>query len=291
MKIVLTGANGQLGSDLRKALTRHEVIGTTRAELDVTQPAQSRAVIETHRPHIVINTTAYNKVDAAESDASVALAVNGYGAQQLALACRDFDIPLVHISTDFVFDGAKGAPYVESDLPNPLSAYGASKLSGELLVRAAWRKHFIVRTCGLYGIAGSSGKGGNFVNTMLRLARESKPMRVVSDQICTPTSTRDLAAQIAALIETDAYGTVHINNHGSCSWLEFASEIMRLARLQPDLQPTTSASVRASYPAVRPPYSVLDNAALRCIGIDQMRDWREALAEYVADVSRETSVR
>jgi dTDP-4-dehydrorhamnose reductase len=288
MKILLTGANGQLGSDLRRALTqhnKHDLIATTRQDLDVTNPAQTREVIAAHKPDVVLNTTAFNKVDAAESDAGEALRVNAFAAQQLALACREGDIPLMHISTDFVFDGAKRAPYIESDLPNPLSAYGASKHAGELLVRAAWPKHYIVRTCGLYGVAGSSGKGGNFVNTMLRLARENKPIKVVGDQICTPTSTQDLAAQLAVLIETNAdakaYGTYHANNHGACSWHEFAAEIFRLAGLQPDLIPITSQQFGA--PATRPPYSVLQNAALHTLGIDHMRDWHEALAEYIGN--------
>ena len=284
MKILLTGANGQLGSDLRPALARHNVIATTRSELDVTQPALLREALAAHKPDLVLNTTAFNKVDAAEADASEALRVNAFAAQQLALACRDHDIALMHISTDFVFDGAKRAPYVESDLPNPLCAYGTSKHAGELLVRAAWPKHYLVRTCGLYGVAGSSGKGGNFVNTMLRLAREHKPIKVVGDQICTPTSTQDLAAQLAVLIETKAYGTYHVNNHGTCSWHEFAAEIFCLAGLQPDLGAISSQQFGAA--AVRPPYSVLQNAALQKLGIDQMRDWHEALAEYVALVSK-----
>ena len=290
MKILLTGANGQLGSDLQIALQKHHVICATRSVIetrhgaslsaDVTQPAQLREIIATHKPDLVLNTTAFNKVDAAEADASEALRVNAFAAQQLALACRDHDIPLMHISTDFVFDGAKRAPYIESDLPNPLSAYGISKHAGELLVRAAWHKHYIVRTCGLYGIAGSSGKGGNFVNTMLRLARENKPINVVGDQICTPTSTQDLASQIAVLIETNSFGTYHINNHGECSWHDFAAEIFWLAALSPNLNPISSQQFAA--PAMRPPYSVLKNAALQTLGLDQMRDWHEALAEYVA---------
>lgn len=280
MKILLTGANGQLGSDLRPALAKHELIATTRNMLDVTHPTQAREFIFAHKPDVLLNTTAFNKVDASEADASEALRVNALAAQQLALICRDLDIPLMHISTDFVFDGLKHSPYVESDLPNPLSAYGASKQAGELLVRAAWPRHFIIRTCGLYGVAGSSGKGGNFVNTMLRMAKEGKPINVVGDQICTPTSTQDLAAQLALLIETNAYGTYHVNNHGACSWHEFAAEIFKLAGLQADLNPISSQQFGA--PAVRPPYSVLQNAALQTLGLDHMRDWHEALAEYVA---------
>ena len=294
MRIFLIGANGQLGSDLRVALSGHTLICGTRAAvasdlsvaLDVTNPAQIRTALTAHRPELVLNTTAYNKVDLAESDAREALLVNAFGAQQLARACREFDLPFMHISTDFVFDGAKRAPYTEHDLPNPLSAYGASKYAGELLVRAAWARHYVIRTCGLYGLAGSSGKGGNFVNTMLKLARDGKPIKVVDDQICTPTSTGDLAAQIARLIDhTQArsdYGVYHMNNHGQCSWYEFAGEIFRLAGMAADLSPIHSADYNA--PARRPAYSVLQNAHLQALGIDQMRDWHAALAAYVASV-------
>jgi dTDP-4-dehydrorhamnose reductase len=181
---------------------------------------------------------------------------------------------------------------VETDPPNPLSAYGASKLAGELLLRAAWPKHYIVRTCGLYGLAGASGKAddarlrssGNFVNTMLRLAAEGRPIRVVDDQTCTPTFTKDLAAQIALLIETEAYGTYHATNDGACTWYEFAREVFRLAGLSVDVQPVSSAAYGA--PARRPPYSVLENCALKALGIDRMRPWQEALAEYVAMKAR-----
>lgn len=294
MKILLIGANGQLGHDLLTALAHHDVLGTARGAitvndsendwpspiaLDVCDAVEVRATITSFSPAIVINCAAYHRVDDIESDASQALAVNALAAQRLALICREVDAALLHISTDYVFDGAKRTPYVETDLPNPLSAYGATKLAGELLIRAAWCKHYIVRTCGLYGLAGASGKGGNFVNTMLRLAQEGKPIRVVNDQTCTPTFTKDLAQQIARLIETGAYGTYHITNDGACTWYEFACEIFRLAGLQPEVRAITSAEFNVL--ARRPPYSVLENAGLKALGIDQMRHWREALAEYV----------
>lgn len=293
MKILLIGANGQLGSDLMRALTHHNVLGTARGAttedgseasstaiaLDVCDAAETRAVIASFSPNVVVNTAAFHRVDDIERDASRALQVNALAAQQLALICREADAALMHISTDYVFDGAKRAPYVESDLPNPLSAYGASKLAGELLIRAAWPKHYIIRTCGLYGLAGASGKGGNFVNTMLRLAGEGKTIKVVGDQICTPTFTRDLAQQLAALIETRAYGTYHVTNDGATSWHDFAAEVFRLADVQADLCSTTSAEFNA--PARRPPYSVLDNHGLKSLGIDRMRAWPAALADYI----------
>jgi dTDP-4-dehydrorhamnose reductase len=303
MKILLIGANGQLGSDLMLALSGHDVLGTARGSispddgthtstaiaLDVCDATETRAVIASFKPDVVINTAAFHRVDDIEKDASRALQVNALAAQQLALICKEAGAALMHISTDYVFDGAKRTPYVESDLPNPLSAYGASKLAGELLIRAAWPRHYIIRTCGLYGLAGTSGKAegprsaakgsGNFVNAMLRLAHDQKAIKVVDDQICTPTFTQDLAAQLVALIETGAYGTYHITNDGATSWHGFAAEIFRLSAVQADLQPTTSAEFNA--PARRPLYSVLENRSLKNLGIDRMRPWPEALADYI----------
>ena len=299
MRIILIGANGQLGTDLVAALAAHEVMlavqpgtagqgdaGPRHVELDVSDPAQVRAAVDSFQPGLILNTAAFHRVDDIERDARLALQVNAWAAQQMALICREADIAMLYVSTDYVFDGAKRAPYVESDLPNPLSAYGASKLAGELLIRSAWRKHYIIRTCGLYGLAGAMGKGGNFVNTMLRLGRESeqtgKPVRVVRDQVCTPTYTKDLAQQIACLIETDRFGTYHATSDGGCSWHEFTREIFRLAGIR--VEPVAITSEELKLPARRPPYSVLRNAGLQVLGIDRMRDWREALADYLKQV-------
>ncbi len=293
MKIILIGANGQLGTDLVSALAQHDVVnaiqpGTDSArlaqvlELDISNNTAVRAAITQHKPDVIINTAAFHRVDDIERDASVALQVNAFAAQQLALACHDADIALLHISTDYVFDGKKQTPYVETDLPNPISAYGATKLAGELLVRSAWHKHYIIRPCGLYGTAGAMGKGGNFVNIMLKLARGDKPVKVIADQVCTPTYTKDLAEQIALLITTGQYGVYHTTSDGACTWFEFAREIFRLAGLSPQVIPITSEEYGA--PARRPAYSVLENRALRNLGIDRLRDWHEALAEYVSIV-------
>lgn len=298
MKIILIGANGQLGTDLVKSLTRHDVVNAIQPgtdggglanlmELDVSNSIAVRAAIAAHKPDVIVNTAAFHRVDDIESDAMAALQVNAYAAQQLALACRDGDVALLHISTDYVFDGARRTPYVEADLPNPISAYGATKLAGELLVRAAWHKHYIIRPCGLYGTAGAMGKtgasrGGNFVNTMLKLGRGDKPVKVIADQVCTPTYSKDLAEQIELLIRSAKYGTYHTTSDGACSWYEFAREIFRLAGMSPQVIPITSDEYGA--PAKRPAYSVLENRALRAIGIDRMRDWHEALAEYISIV-------
>lgn len=287
MKVLLIGANGQLGHDLVKALAQHNVLPTTRGgegatsaiALDVTNAQEVRSTLKSFGPDVVINCAAFHRVDDIEKDASQALAVNAQAVHQLALACREVDAALMQISTDYVFDGAKHTPYIESDLPNPISAYGASKVAGESLVRVATPKHYIVRTCGLYGVAGASGKGGNFVMTMLRLAKDGKTIRVVADQTCTPTFTQDLAEHLAALVETGAYGTYHITSDGDVTWHDFAAEIFRLTHTQADLHPISSADFNA--PAKRPLYSVLENTGLKRLGIDHMRPWRESLADYL----------
>jgi dTDP-4-dehydrorhamnose reductase len=201
----------------------------------------------------------------------------------LARICRDLNATFVHISTDYVFgiDQTRGRPYLETDLQGPVNVYGASKAAGEHLVHHAWHKHIIVRTTGLYGTAGSSGKGGNFVETMLRLAREGKPIRVVNDQHLAPTYTPDLAASITDLVDGEHYGLFHVVNEGGCSWFDFASNIFALAELAPDLSPVTSEAFPTK--ADRPRYSVLACNALATAGLPTPRPWREALADYLAE--------
>ena len=179
------------------------------------------------------------------------------------MICRDLDCCLVHFSTDYVFgmDAGRGRPWTEDDPPGPLSVYGLSKLAGEYLVRSTCPKHFVIRTCGLYGVRGSGGKGGNFVETMLRLAGNGKPLRVVNDQRCTPSYTADVAAAVASLLATNRYGLYHVTNAGNCTWFEFAREIFRLADVRVELTPISSLNSGA--PARRPDYSVLSNEKLR----------------------------
>ena len=214
MKILLIGANGQLGSDLRDIVANspHSVIPLTHSEIEVTQPQSIQAILTFHQPNVIINTAAYHKVDEVEQNPEKAFAVNAIAPWHLALACRQQDIPLLFISTDYVFGGdhLRHTPYTEQDLPAPLNIYGASKLAGEALVRTAWEKHYVVRTSGLYGVRGASGKGGNFVEFMLRLANEGKDIKVVTDQRLTPTYTMDLAKKLLALIESEKYGLYHV---------------------------------------------------------------------------------
>lgn len=284
MKILLIGAGGQLASDLVPALAEHEVVARRHAELEVTDADQVGAVLDLVRPDAVINTSAFHRVDDCEDQATRSFAVNTVAVGELARACAQRGATLLHLSTDYVFDGEASAPYLEDDPVRPQTVYGASKAAGEWLIRQRCPRHFIIRASGLYGVAGASGKGGNFVNLMLRLADEGKPIRVVADQVTTPTSTTDLARKIAELLTTDAYGTYHVTNAGQCSWFEFAKAIFELADRHPSLTPTTTSEFGAK--ARRPAYSVLGHGALAALGADDLRPWPEALADYLSRIRR-----
>ena len=281
MRILLIGAAGQLGQDLLPVLQRwgHEVIPVTHEQLDICSPEAVRQQMASARPQCVINTAAFHRVDECEEQAEKAFAVNVLGVCNLAQSAEEASAALVHFSTDYVFGGEKRTPYRESDLPQPLSVYAMSKLAGEFAARRYCSRHFVIRTCGLYGMGGSRSKGGNFVETMLRLAAQKKTIRVVADQIVTPTATADLAERVTTLIESGAYGLYHMTSTGECSWYEFAAEAFRLAKVDADLHPTDSQSFGAK--ARRPAYSVLDNCRLRATGIAEFRPWQEGLAEYV----------
>jgi dTDP-4-dehydrorhamnose reductase len=218
-------------------------------------------------------------VDVCEDEPERAFAVNAIGAHNIALIGLELGFALVHLSTDYVFSGDKGSPYIESDAVTPINLYGVSKAAGEMAIRYLLPNHFIVRSSGLYGVAGSSGKGGNFVETMIHLAREGRDIRVVNDQTLTPTYTYPLARQIVALSQTEAYGTYHATCQGDCTWYDFAVEIFRQTELSPNLSPQTTAQSGAQ--ATRPTYSVLDNKALKQLKIDQMPTWQMALTDYL----------
>ena len=282
MKTLLLGSAGQLGSDLAPLLPG-EVVRLTRADADFSAPATLATVVHHHAPHVVVNCAAYNLVDTAEAEPDAAFAVNAWAVRELAIACAEVEATFVHISTDHVFglDSARTRPYSEDDAPGPVSVYGLSKLAGEYLARTLAPKHLAVRTCGLYGLRGSGGKGGNFVETMLRAAAEGRTLRVVDDQRCTPSATTDVAAAIADLIAADAVGLFHATNAGSCTWFEFASGVFRQAGVTADLSPCRTAE--RTDPARRPQYSVLSMAKLGTVGVSAPRSWQEALATYVAE--------
>ncbi len=279
MRYLIIGANGQLGSDLVRVFAEEDLVALTHDDVEVCDIASVRKALGRFAPDLVINTAAYHKVDLCEDHVEEAFAVNALGVRNVALICREFNCALMHFSTDYVFDGRKREPYVEDDLPSPLNAYGISKLAGECFVRSLLDRYFILRTSGLFGVAGSSGKGGNFVETMLRLASEGRPIRVVDDQVLSPTYTLDLARQAWVLASGKHYGLYHATSHGACSWYQFAAKIFAMEGLSPVLAPQTTAESGSR--AVRPVYSELDNQRLQSLGLDRMRDWEDGLADYL----------
>jgi len=282
MKVLIIGVKGQIGTDLHRALEDLEAIPLAHADIEITDMSSVRESFEKHRPDVVINTAAFVRVDDCEMEKDKAFLVNALGARNVAVAAQELGARLVHISTDYVFGGEgepHSTPYTEFDIAVPVNTYGRSKLAGEEFVRSLCLRHFIVRSSALFGVAGASGKGGNFVETMLRLANEQDELRVVEDQIFSPTYTKDLARKIAQLINTECYGIFHITNKGACSWYDFTQEILRLAKLKTPVVPIASDQ----YPqeARRPHYSVLDNYHLRLLGMDDLRPWQEALEDYM----------
>lgn len=280
MRTLLIGSGGQLGSDILRTWAG-EISAFSHKELDVCNRVQVVTVIKRERPELVINTAAYHRVDDIEETFDQAFAVNAIGAKHVADATRMIDAAVIWISTDYVFDGDKGSAYAEDDLPRPINAYGASKLAGELLVRQSNPKHFVVRSSSLFGVAGASGKGGNFVETMIRKARAGDDLRVVDDQVSSPTCTLDLALKLHELSETDRYGLYHVTNSGQTSWHGFAAKIFELTGLQPNLTAISSGEINSA--ARRPRFSVLENRALQAAGVAQARPWHEALAAYLGE--------
>ena len=279
MRVALIGAGGQLATDLAPLFPDLQLL--PHAALDIVDAAAVASALDSARPDVVINTAAYNLVDKAESEPERAFAVNAIGPAHLARYCGSRGLTLVHFSTDYVFGLEPPVPlrpWTEKDVAVPVSLYGASKLAGEHAVRMNCPRHFVVRTCGLYGHAASKVKG-NFVQTMLRLARERPELRVVSDQLCTPTWTRDVATATARLLETEAYGLYHATNSGECSWHALACEAVRLAGLDVPIHPIASSEYPTA--ARRPTYSRLDCSRLQGVTGMTMPSWQEAIAGYL----------
>lgn len=286
MRIALIGSSGQLGSDLVPCLQTagHDVVPLRHADIEITDTENVAAILEPLRPDLVLNTAAYNLVDKAEDEPDAAMSVNAEGPRNLARTCESNGWRLMHISTDYVFgeltDSAVRA-WTENDPANPIGRYGLSKRTGEQFVLAECSRSFVVRTCGLYGIAALRGGGkGNFVETMLRLGRDRKQLRVVDDQRCTPTSTADLADALVKLIATDAFGLFHATNSGDMTWCEFAREIFRQAKMEVEVIPITTAEFGSK--AKRPTYSVLDCSKLSSVIGGPLPDWHDALTRYLA---------
>jgi dTDP-4-dehydrorhamnose reductase len=284
-RYVIVGATGQLGSDLVRTFDRPgELIPLGSRDLDILDAAAVRSTLADLRPTRVLNAAAYNLVDRAEDERQRAFALNAEAVGSLAASCQALGAAFVHFSTDYVFDGRKRTPYVESDEPGPLSVYGESKLAGERLALARCERTVIFRVCGLFGTAGSSSKGRtNFVETILRLAREGKPLRVVADQVLGPSYTLDLARKIWSVLPKAAHPVYHLTSAGQTSWYDFARRALEFAGATAEITPVTAAEFGAK--ARRPAYSVLGHANLAALGEDDLRSWDAALAAYVAERS------
>ncbi|MGD9727576.1 MAG: dTDP-4-dehydrorhamnose reductase [Nitrospiraceae bacterium] len=281
MRVVITGAGGQLGYELRRALAAQELILLDLPTFDLTQPSCGRRIIEA-APDVVIHAGAYTDVDGAEREPARAMAINAEGTVRVAQAADQVGARLLYISTDYVFDGWKNSPYEETDSPSPINQYGRSKLAGEQAVLAGCRNALIIRTAWLYG-----GEGKNFVKTIVALANERPVLRVVADQRGCPTRAEDLAGAMAVLIQSELRGILHVTNEGACSWHEFACEIVKLSGKQAAVEPITTD--QAGRLAARPAYSVLSAEQRRRHGIG-MPHWKEALSGYIGQAAASTLV-
>lgn len=279
MVVLVTGANGQLGQSIQFIANKYpniQFVYTDFQEMDITNLENCKTVFATHKPQFCINTAAYTAVDKAESEQEKAHLINAVGPENLANVCKEFDTILLHISTDFIFDGTSTTPYKESDIPNPQSVYGQTKLDGELAIQKNWEKHIIVRTSWVY-----SQFANNFMKTMLRLASERDSLSVVNDQIGTPTYAVDLAEVLMKIVQSSiihhpsSFGIYNFSNEGQCSWYDFAAAIFHQKRIEIDLKsiPTTSYPT----PAKRPSYSVLDKTKIKKVFGIEIKDWKASL--------------
>lgn len=274
MKVLVTGATGQLGCDVVGMLSSHEVIGIGSKDLDLTDIDKTYEFIKNLKPDIIIHCAAYTKVDDAENNIDFCYKVNTISAQVLASVCYEIGAKLLYVSTDYVFDGIKIQPYNEFDCVNPLSVYGKSKAAGEKIIRDILPRHFIVRTAWLYGL-----NGNNFVKTILKLSKGKDMIKVINDQRGTPTSTVDLALGILRLVDSDNYGTYHGTCKGETTWYDFARKIFKLKDIRTKVEPITTEELKR--PAFRPKNSILRNYMYELTIGDPFRNWEESLNEYL----------
>lgn len=275
-KVIVTGANGQLGraiNELYAGNPEYELINTDVGELDITNLDRVLEFVRGIRPYAIINCAAYTAVEACENEEDLAFRINAIGPRNLSIASQETGAKLMHVSTDYVFDGNGHRPYLETDPVGPQGAYGRTKLAGENFVKEFCHKHYIVRTAWLYG------DGKNFVKTMLRLAETNDKVRVVKDQVGSPTSAAELAKAIAYLLPTDNYGLFHGTCEGDCSWAQFTEEIFRLAGKSTTVEAITSEEYGAA--VKRPAYSILENYMLKMTTDFMFSDWHDAIAEYL----------
>jgi dTDP-4-dehydrorhamnose reductase len=282
MKLLIIGCNGQLGRDMMRAGSSRnfDTHGVDFPAVDITNAQSVRDAVSHAGPDVIINCAAYTAVDACEKDIEKAYAINSDGVRHLAIAVKQVRAKLVHISTDYVFDGTKKSSYVESDPPHPRSVYGMSKLAGEQELTKTYDRHFIFRIAWLYGT-----RGNNFLKTIRSLAEKSlvtkEPLKVVNDQVGTPTYTMHVCNQILSLINTDHFGLFHSTNEGQCSWYDFAKAIVSAYRLSAHVVPCTTEEFPR--PAPRPANSVLENERLKKLGLNIMPQWEKGLEEYMEE--------
>lgn len=280
MKIVVIGSTGQLGTDLIKVLQhKHETIGLTHQDIEVTD-YNSCLILKAHHPDVIINTAAFHRTDQCEEEPLKTFSVNALGARNITSVSKEIEATTIFISTDYVFDGSKKEPYTEDDPPDPINTYGISKVAGEHYTKQN-PKHYIVRLASLFGVAGASGKGGNFVETMIKKAEKNETIRVVDDMWMSPTYTKDAAAVIKKIIELKLpYGTYHATNQGYCTWFQFTKEIFKLLNLNPALTPMKTEQLQMK--AKRPKFSALKSIKLPKHSV-QIRKWKEALHDYLVE--------
>ncbi len=282
MRVAVLGANGQLGSDVCAAFRRRgdTVLELTHEDVELSSSPSVESVLSTQAPEFIVNTAAMHHVEKCEADPMTAFSVNAVGARNVATWAKKAGAKVAYVSTDYVFDGGKNSPYVETDAAAPLNAYGITKLAGEHFTAATTEKHFVIRVSAIYGLRPCRAKGGlNFVELMLKLSKERDFLRVVDDEFVTPTPTFKIAEQLVALSTSDAYGLYHATAEGSCSWYEFAYEIFRACDIRVDLQKAAPGEFPAK--VQRPKYSVLENRALKTAGLNVFTDWRESLSAYL----------
>ncbi|NQE54435.1 GDP-mannose 4,6-dehydratase [ANME-1 cluster archaeon GoMg3.2] len=287
MNVAIIGANGQLGSDLVKAFGV-DAIPLTRRDLDVTEP-ENMKILNVLKPDVIINTAAYVRVDDAEVEVEKAFQVNAIGALNVAKVCNEIDAVNVYISTDYVFEGAKGDPYEEEDIPNPINVYGMSKYTGEVFTRNYSKKYYIIRVASLYGEAGARGKGGNFVDSMIQRAKNGEGIKVVDDMFMSPTYTKDVSRMLKRFLDLDldleikpAFGVYHMVNEGYCNWYDFTKEIFNILGWDAQIQIIPIKSSELKRLAKRPIFSALKNKKLDDFGL-RMRDWKVALKDYLME--------
>lgn len=276
MKVLVTGVNGQLGYDVVKELKKrkYQAIGVDRERMDLTSTEQIKECIETVKPEAIIHCAAYTAVDKAEDEEELCRRVNAIATKDIAKCAKELDIPMIYISTDYVFDGSKNGEYTEDDIPNPINVYGKTKHEGEVYVQELLEKYYIVRISWVFG-----ENGNNFIDTMIRLSKERESLNVINDQVGSPTYTKDLAYLLVDMIETDKYGIYHATNEGYCTWYEFAKEIFKIANIDIKVNPINASEYATK--AIRPMNSKMSKNKLDRNEFNTLNNWKESLQRYI----------